>query len=140
MDHVDSKYQSIRGHTGAFVISNGNFVAVLPQATKNDADATASLCCFCDENGVPANLKVDMAATFTGRHTDFMKPIKKYGIKVTFAEPYCHNQLQQVDVAIRDLKRRWRHVMSTHNIPRRLWCFGFEHQARLMQFIPRGHN
>jgi hypothetical protein len=36
--------------------------------------------------------------------------VRKYGIKVTFAEPYRHNQLQQVDVAIRDLKRRWRHA------------------------------
>ena len=35
MDHVESKYQSIRGHTGSFTISNGNFVAVYPQATKN---------------------------------------------------------------------------------------------------------
>ncbi len=105
-------------------------------ATKNNVDATDSLRRFCNEVGVPANLKVDMAATFTRRHTDFNQAIKKYGIKVTFAEPYCHNQLQQVDVAIRDLKRCWRHVMSTHNIPRRLWCLGFEHQ----QFIPWGHN
>ena len=140
MDHVESRYKSIRGHTGSFIFSNGNFAAVYPQATKNDADATDSLRRFCDDVGVPANLKVDMAATFTGRHTDFQRAINKYGIKLTFAEPYRHNQLQQVDVAIRDLKRRWRHVMTTNNIPRRLWCFGFEHQARLMQFIPQGHN
>jgi hypothetical protein len=140
MDHVESKYKSIRRHTGSFIFSNGNFAAVFPQATKNDHDVTDSLRRFCDEVRVPANLKVDMAATFTGRHTDFQKAVNEYGIKITFAEPYRHNQLQQVDVAIRDLKRRWRHVMTTHNIPRRLWCFGFEHQARLMQFIPRGHN
>ena len=140
MDHVESRYQSIRGHTGSFIFSNGNFAAVYPQATKNDADATDSLRRFCDDVGVPANLKVDMAATFTGRHTDFQRAINKYGIKLTFAEPYRHNQLQQVDVAIRDLKRHWRHVMTTNNIPRRLWCFGFEHQDRLMQFIPWGHN
>jgi hypothetical protein len=71
MDHVKSKVQSIQGHSGAFIISNGNLAAVFPQPTKNDLDATDSLCRFCDEIGVPANLKVDMAATFHGRHTDF---------------------------------------------------------------------
>jgi len=82
MDHVESKYKSIRGHTGSFIISNGNFAAVYPQAIKNDADATDSLRRFCDEVGDPANLKVDMAATFTGRpHTDFQRAVNKYGIK-----------------------------------------------------------
>lgn len=98
LDHVESKYRSIRGHTGSFVISNGNLAAVYPQATKGDADATDSLRRFCDKIGVPAHLKVDMAASFTGRHTDFQRAINKYGIKLTFAEPYRHNQLQQVDV------------------------------------------
>jgi hypothetical protein len=140
MDHVESKYKSIRGHTSSSIFSNGILAAVYPQATKNNTDATDSLHRFCNEIEVPANLKVDMATTFTGRHTDFQQAINKYGIKLTFAEPYRHNQLQQVNVAIQDLKRRWRHVMTTNNIPRRLWCFGFEHQARLMQFTPRGHN
>jgi hypothetical protein len=30
--------------------------------------------------------------------------------------------------------------MGSRNVPRRLWCFELEHQARLMHFIPRGHN
>ncbi len=30
--------------------------------------------------------------------------------------------------------------MGTKYVPRRLWCFGLEHQARLMNFIPRGRN
>jgi hypothetical protein len=30
--------------------------------------------------------------------------------------------------------------MTKNNIPRQLWCFGFEPQACLMQFIPQGHN
>jgi hypothetical protein len=61
-------------------------------------------------------------------------------INLTYAEPYRHDQLQQIDVAIRELKRKWRQKMGSCNIPRRLWCFGLEHQARLMHFIPRGRN
>ena len=140
MDHVEAKFKSIRGYTGAFVFSNGNLAATYPTLTKNDADATESLRRFCDEIGIPANLKSDMAATFVGPHTDFQRAIRKYGIKMTFCEPYRHNQLQQVDVAIRDLKRRWRLTMTSKNVPCRLWCFGFEHQARLMLYIPRGRN
>ena len=30
--------------------------------------------------------------------------------------------------------------MGSHNIPRQLWCFGLEHQAKLIHFIPRGRN
>jgi hypothetical protein len=66
--------------------------------------------------------------------------VQKLGINIAYAEPHWHNQLQQVDVAIRELKRRWRNKMGSHNIPRRLWCFGLEHQAKLMHFIPRGRN
>ena len=140
LDHIESKYKSIRQHTGAFVISNGNYVAVYPTASKNDTDATESLRRFCTDVGVPVNLKSDMAATFTGRNTGFTQMVRKHGINMTWSEPDRHNQLQQVDVAIRDLKRRWRHKMSSKNVPRRLWCFGVEHQAQLMQFIPRGRN
>jgi hypothetical protein len=71
LDHVESRYKSIRGHTGAIVISNGNFVAVYPTASKGDQDSTESLRRFTEDVGIPANLKVDMASAFVGRHTDF---------------------------------------------------------------------
>ncbi len=140
LDHVESKYKSIRGHTGAIVISNGNFVAVYPTASKGDLDSTESLRRFTEEVGIPANLKCDMAAAFVGRHTDFQRFVQKMNINLTYAEPYRHDQLQQIDVAIRELKRKWRQKMGSRNVPRRLWCFGLEHQARLMHFIPRGRN
>ena len=28
--------------------------------------------------------------------------------------------------------------MVTSNIPKRLWCYGIEHQAKMMQFISQG--
>ena len=103
LDHLESKYKLIQGHTGAIVISNGNFVAVYPTASKSDLDSTESLRRFTEEIGIPANLKCDMAAAFVGRHTDFQGFVQKMNINVTYAEPYCHNQLQQINVAIREL-------------------------------------
>jgi hypothetical protein len=77
-------------------------------------------------------LKSDLASSFTGEHTDFITLIRKYNITLTYGEVNRHNQLQQVDVAIRDLKRRWWHKMVQKSIPRQLWCYGIEHQARMM--------
>jgi hypothetical protein len=104
LDHVESKYKSIRGHTGAIVISNGDLAAIYPSPSKGDLDSTESLRRFTEEIGIPANLKCDMAAAFVGQHTDFHRLVQRLGINLTYAEPYRHNQLQQVDVAIRELK------------------------------------
>jgi len=71
MDHLESKYQSIRQHTGAIIITNGNLVMVYPTKTKNDDDCTESLRRMSNEVGIPANLKSDMAAAFVGHNTDF---------------------------------------------------------------------
>jgi len=122
------------------VISNGNLGAVYPTPTKNDRDSTESLRYFTEEIGIPANLKCVMASAFVGRHTDFQRLVQKLGINMTYAEPYPHSQLQQVDIAIHELKRKWRHKMGSSHIPQQLWCFGLEHQAKLMHFIPWGHN
>ena len=119
---------------------NGNLAAIYPSASKGDLDSTESLQRFTEEIGIPANLKCDMAAAFVGRHTDFQRLVQQLGINLTYAEPYRHNQLQQVDVAIQELKQKWCNKMGSRNVPRQLWCFGLKHQARLMHFILRGHN
>jgi hypothetical protein len=113
---------------------------VYPTATKNDKDLTESLWQFTKEIGIPANLKTDMATAFVQRHTSFQTLVHKLGINMTFSKPHRHNLLQQVNVAIREVKRRWCNKMSTRNVPKWLWCFGLEHQALLMHFILRGQN
>jgi hypothetical protein len=106
----------------------------------NDENSTEALCQFANNIGVPVRLRLDMAKGFIGKHISFQSLICKLQVNTTNSEPGCHNQLQQVDVAIRDLKHCWHHSMSTKNIPKRLWCFGLKYQAKLMQFIPWGQN
>jgi hypothetical protein len=65
-----------------------------------------------NEVGIPANLKSDMAAAFVGHNTNFQQLVQKLQINMTNSEPYRHNQLQNVDVAIREVKRRWRNKMQ----------------------------
>jgi hypothetical protein len=67
MDHIESKYKLIHGHTGAIVFLNGNLVMVYPTATKNEEDSTESLRQYTKDIGIPANLKTDMATAFVER-------------------------------------------------------------------------
>ncbi len=129
LDHVKSKYKSICGHTGAIVMSNCNLAAIYPTASKGDLDSTESLRRFTEEIGIPTNLKCNMVAAFVGQHIDFQRLVQRLGINLTYAEPYRHNQLQQVDMAIQELKQKWHNKMGSRNIPRCLWCFGLKHQA-----------
>jgi hypothetical protein len=119
-------------------------MAIWQRYTPLHPKGTLILLNLCDVSqkkiGIPANLECNMAAAFVGRHTDFQRLVQRLGINLTYAKPYRHNQLQQVDVAIRELKQKWLNKIGSRNVPRQLWCFGLEHQARLMQFIPRGHN
>ena len=137
VDHIESKTKSIRGNTGAFVYSDGAFTEAYPKPKKDQYEAADSLRQFCKDVGVPVNLESDFAKAFVGKHTEFQKVIKKNGIELTFTEP-GHHQLHKLDVSIRELRRRWHTKMTARNIPRRVWDFGIEYEAKLMQFIPRG--
>ncbi len=104
MDHLESKYKSIWGHTGAIIFSEGNLVMAYLTSLKNDIDSTESLRRFTENIGIPANLKSNMASAFIGRHTNFQRLVQKLGINMTFSKPHPHNQLQQVDVTIWEVK------------------------------------
>lgn len=53
MDHMHSSVKSIRGHTGAFVISNGALTEAYPKPTKDQFDGASSLNTFIQDVGVP---------------------------------------------------------------------------------------
>jgi hypothetical protein len=97
--------KSIRQHVGAFVFLNGNFVAAYQAMSCNDENSTKALRQFANNIGVPARLRFDMAPGFVGKHTSFQSLICKLQTNMTNSDPGRHNQLQQVDVAICDLKR-----------------------------------
>ena len=140
LDHMQARRKSIRQCTGAFVFSNGPFTEAYPTVKKNQYDAAASLRTFCDDVGVPHKLKTDFAGQFVGRDTEFMKLVRKNHIDISFAEPGRKNQIWQVDIAIREVNKRWRDKAAEKDIPKRVWCFGIQHYAKMSQFIPRGHD
>ncbi|KAL7523585.1 hypothetical protein ACHAWF_000580 [Thalassiosira exigua] len=91
MDWVPSKIKSLSQNVGAFVISNGSFTEVYLQPDHKSSSAADSLRRFCDDIGVPVNLKTDRAKEFVERMTDFMKLVRKRHIKMTYAEPERKN-------------------------------------------------
>ena len=120
------------------VISNGNLAAIYPTASKGDLDSTESLRRFTEEIGIPANLKCDMAAAFVGRHTDFQWLVQRLGINLTYAEPYRHNQLQQVDVAIRELKQKMAQQNGIYECPTTTMVFWDRAPSLTDEFYPAG--
>jgi hypothetical protein len=136
MDWLSARAKSISGDTGAFVITNGNFVETYPQPNHQSSQAAASLNDFMRDIGIPKHLKTDSAQEFVGAKTEFVKTVKKKGIDLTYAEGERKNQVWQADVAIRGLKTRWHDTMVRKKVPRRVWNFGLKHAAKIMQMIP----
>ncbi|KAL7527756.1 hypothetical protein ACHAWF_002296, partial [Thalassiosira exigua] len=139
MDWVPSKVKSLAQNVGAFVISNSSFTEVYRQPDHKSSSAADSLQRFCDDVGVPINLKTDRAKEFVERMTNFMKLVKKWHIKMMYAEPERKNQITRVDSEICDLKRRWHDKMRKKNAPERLWDhdYGLVHTSKIMQILPR---
>ncbi|KAL7537429.1 hypothetical protein ACHAWF_005759 [Thalassiosira exigua] len=137
MDWMPSKAKFLSQNVGAFVISNDSFTEVYPQPDHKSISAADSLQRFCDDVGVPVNLKTDRAKEFVERMTDFMMLVKKRHINMTYAEPERKNQITRVDREIRDLKRRWHDKMRKKNVHERLWDYGLTYTGKIMQILPR---
>eukprot|EP01082_Thalassiosira_pseudonana_P000209 g18.t1 g18 contig1:46045-47384(+) len=99
--------------------------------------ARDSLNAFIEDVGAPEGIKTDSAAEFTGRNSEFAKLCRKRSIRQTFQEAGRSNQIPRVDVQIRELRKRWQHLMITKKVQRRMWCYGLRYLAKLSQFIPQ---
>jgi hypothetical protein len=99
--------------------------------------ARDSLNAFIEDVGAPERIKTDSTAEFTGHNSEFSKLCRKRSIRQTFQEAGRSNQIPHVDVQIRELRKRWQHLMITKKVPRRMWCYGLRYLAKLSQFIPQ---
>ncbi len=137
MDWLTARHRSLSGNTGAYVLTNGHFTSCYPKPKDDQVNATASLRSFVDEVGVPSIVKSDLARSFSGKNTDFVKYCQKNDITQKFAEAERPHQIRKVDVEIRELKKRVQTKRTQKNIPNRIWDYVAVNQAELMRFIPR---
>jgi hypothetical protein len=138
MDHILANVKSLRQNTGGFVVSNGEFTRTYPTPSKDGKDAGTSLQKFCDDIGVPANLKTDLVSSFAGRNTHFNDVAQRNRISVSHAEAGRKNEMYIIDTQIRELKRRIQNKAAEKNVPRRIWDFLAEHQSEIMSLITQG--
>ena len=54
---------------------------------------------------------------------------------MSYAEPEQSNEIYNVDIEIRDIKKRWHHKMVSKNFPRRVRDFGLKHSAKVIKII-----
>ena len=84
--------------------------------------------------GLPANLAPEMA----GKHTDFMRLVRRHDIQMHWIEKGQHWQNFRVEREIGILKTRWQRQMQERGVPSRLWDFGLEYEAELLSCLSRG--
>ena len=60
----------------AFVLSNGTFKKVYPSESKQKMPSNMTLNYFCNDVGIPENLKSDRSPEFCGRNYEFLKYAK----------------------------------------------------------------
>ena len=87
---------------------------------------------FVREYGAPEKLIYDGGGEQVGRKTEFQRLVRKYDIKGHVAEANQSNQ-NPVDGCIRELRRRWYRTMFRTYCPRKLWCYGIPHVAKIMK-------
>ena len=61
-----------------------------------------------------------------------MKEFHKHGIDLHVTEPDCHNQ-SKVEGVIREMRKKWFHVMLKKKVPHRLWYYGLTWVAEIIQ-------
>ena len=140
IDWMTSKTKGVGQETGAQVMtSERGLVRVYPGISNTTEHASHALDAFCQDAGVPERLHSDRAKEYCANGCAFLQNVKKKQIDTTYTEPGRH-EMHNIDVLIRELKKRYQDKMRNKNVPSRLWPYVLEHQAKIMSLIPRGRE
>ena len=76
-------------------------------------------------------MKFDGSKEQCGKNSKFQQILRKYNISCHIVEPERPNQ-NPAESVIRELKRKWFRIMYKTNCPARLWSYGLQHVAAIM--------
>jgi len=134
-DTLFTKVQSLHGYKCAQVITDGHFIHVYPMVSKSAAgDALQH---FISDVGIPDIMVTDNAPELTGRDSEFQKVCRHYKIKTRQTEPYTPRQ-NRAELAIQEIKKRWRTKMTQRKVPKRLWDYGLVWVSEIANRTARG--
>ena len=84
--------KSLAGNKVAQLYTTGNYTKVYPMANKDGDNTGDTLSDICRNVGIPKTLVCDLASEQVGRHTKFMKEVRRLGIDLKNAEKGQHKQ------------------------------------------------
>jgi hypothetical protein len=139
MDTLFSKVKSLNGHTCAQLITNGSYTRVYPMESKASSNIAQALTEFIDDVGIPGTLMCDLATEQTGKHTDVMKLVRRFQIRLLSAEKgRGTTQNHKAETEIREVKTKWKIRMRENRVPARLWDYGLVYIAEIQSLLARG--
>ena len=136
-DTLVSKVKSFRQNRYAQIISNGRFTRVYPMRSKAGEEVAHAVSMFFEDFGVPEELFLDQATEQIGDLTDLTKLLRRNEVKVKYKEKGRHKQMAIIDTEIRELRKRWKRMMTVRGAPSRVWDYGMVYQAELMSITKR---
>ena len=129
-DTIDGKVKSIHGDRYAQIFGSKEFfVAAYPMGSKSEAGDMLDK--FVRRYGAPKLLKFDGSKEQCGKNTKFQQIIRKYEIPYHIVEHERPNQ-NPAESVIRELKKKWYRILYKMNCPIRLWDYGLQYAAEIM--------
>ena len=123
-DTIWADIKSTNQHKYAQVYTHKcGFSAIYPINNMTGDAIGQTLIDFIHDFGVPAFLTFDGHKSQVSSGSLFMRTIKKHHIKFHVSEPRKPEQ-NPAEGGIRELKRRWYHIMAKKKVPKRLWDYG----------------
>ena len=124
------------GNISVWLYTEGSFTSVYPVASRKESGDTLRK--FADDVGIPDRLRTDLALELSGKNTELQAQARKLNVDLTHseAEKSKHNHAEDRDIS--DLKKRYRQKMLLKKVPKRVWDYGFVHQAEVLSRISRG--
>ena len=114
------------------------FTVVYPCVIRRKLGDTLSK--FANNVGIPDQVRSELDPELTGKNTEFQAQAKRLGIDVTHSEAERSNQNHAAEQEIGELKKRYKQKMIKKGAPKRVWDYGFVHQAGVLSRLARGRN
>ena len=120
-DTMNGHYKSLDGNKHAQIFANESFFATA-YPMKHKSSAGQALIQFVSDFGIPDKLVCDGAAKQVGKRTEFQSTVQKHAINLHVTEPHHHNQ-SKVEAVVREIRKRWFHIILKKKVPKRLWDY-----------------
>ena len=123
--------KSLDGNKHAQIFANESFFATT-YLMEHKSGAGQALKQFISDFSIPDKLVCDGTAKQVGKRTEFQSMVRKHAIDLHVTEHHRHNP-SKVEGIVREIRKRWFHIMLKKKVPKRLWDYGIKWVCEVMQ-------